>query len=331
MKYRTLGRTGIKASEIGLGSWELGGSYFLRDRSSANNDPAGYADVAEAEAVATIHFGLDHGLTFIDTAPIYGDGESERRVARALRGRPERAQGQVTVETKLGVYAEEGRYRRVFTREVVRREFARSQERLQTDVIDVDLLHSPTREEFGNGESLRALLELKEAGKVCWIGLSSSYDVAHTKEILATGQIDVLQIPLSLMRPEWQDVLGLCRKHNVGVVVREPLFNGYLTGRLTEDTQFSPDDQRSVWGREKHLANVRLAREFAFLTNDQRRPAQAALKWILSFPEITTVIAGSSNRDELAENLAVSDQPDLTADELRGVARVHDRHFAVRA
>src|SRR6476661_6245642 len=112
MNYRTLGRTGISVSEIGLGAWELGGSYYLRERSSANNDPAGYDDVAADEAIATIHWGLEHGLTFVDTAPIYGDGESERRVAAALRGRKE----SVTVETKLCVYAEDGRYRRIFTR-----------------------------------------------------------------------------------------------------------------------------------------------------------------------------------------------------------------------
>lgn len=319
MHYRTLGRTGLTVSEIGLGAWELGGSYALRGRSSAENDPAGYTDVAQDEAIATVHWGLEHGLTFIDTAPIYGDGESERRVARALASRTE----PVVVETKLCVYAEGGSYRRVFTREVVFREFAKSQERLQREVIDVDLLHSPSREEFGNGESLVALRELKEAGKVRWIGVSASYDVDHARELVETGYLDVLQIPLSLMRPEWTGVLEACRRHNVGVVVREPLFSGYLTGHLTEDTVFPPDDQRSVWGRERHLEHVRRARQFAFLANDSRTPAQAALKWILSFPEVSVVIAGSANRRELAENMAVSDQPSLTADDLDRVAAIH--------
>ncbi|MGH2459240.1 MAG: aldo/keto reductase [Chloroflexota bacterium] len=319
MRYRTLGRTGIKVSEIGLGSWELGGSYFLRDRSSAGNDPAGYADVAEQEAVATVHWGLEHGLTFIDTAPIYGDGESERRVARALAGRAE----PVTVETKLCVFAENGGYRRVFTRDVVLREFEKSQQRLGVDVIDVDLLHSPSRQEFGNGESLAALLELKRAGRVRWIGISSSYDLAHTVELVETGHLDVLQIPLSLMRPEWAEVLAACRRHETGVVVREPLFSGYLTGRLGEDTVFSKDDQRSIWGRERHLENLRRANLFKFLANEHRTPAQAALTWILSFAEVSVVIAGSANRAELAENLAVSDQPSLDAEEIERVAAVH--------
>jgi len=323
MQYRTLGRTGIKVSEIGLGSWELGGSYFLRDRSSAGTDPAGYADVAEQEAVATVHWGLEHGLSFVDTAPIYGDGESERRVARALAGRSE----SVTVETKLCVFAEDGRYRRVFTRDVVFREFEESQQRLGADVIDIDLLHSPSREEFGNGESLDALLELKKAGKVRWIGISSSYDVAHTLELIETGHLDVLQIPLSLMRPEWVDVLAACRRHDTGVVVREPLFSGYLTGHLTEDTVFSKDDQRSVWGRERHLENVRRANLFKFLANEGRTPAQAALKWILSFPDVSVVIAGSSNRTELEENLAVSDQASLNAEEIDRVASVHRSRY----
>lgn len=323
MKYRTLGRTGLQVSEIGLGAWELGGSYFLRGRSSAGNDPAGYTDVARNEAISMVHWGLEHGLTFIDTAPIYGDGESERRVAQALNGRSE----PVTVETKLCVFAEDGQYRRVFTRDVVLREFEKSRERLRRDVIDVDLLHSPTREEFGSGESLEALVELKKAGHVRWIGISSSYDVTHTLELIETGLLDVLQIPLSLMRPEWIDVLAACRRHNTGVVVREPLFSGYLTGRLTEETVFAPDDQRSVWGRERHVENVRRARLFDFLATDNRTPAQAALKWILSFPEVSVVIAGSANREELTQNLAVSDQPDLTADELQRVAAVHQARF----
>jgi len=319
MQYRTLGRTGLKVSEIGLGAWELGGSYALRGRSSAENDPAGYTDVAQDEAIATIHWGLEHGLTFIDTAPIYGDGESERRVARALANRTE----PVVVETKLCVFAEDGRYRRVFTRDVVFREFEKSQQRLQREVIDLDLLHSPTREEYGNGESLEALLELKAAGKVRWIGLSAAYDVGHALEILETGHLDVLQIPLSLMRPEWTEVLEACRRHNVGVVVREPLFSGYLTGRITEDTVFAPDDQRSVWGRERHLEHVHRANQFKFLANDRRTLAQGSLKWILSFPEVSVVIAGSANRQELAENMTVSDQPVLTADDLERVAAIH--------
>jgi aryl-alcohol dehydrogenase-like predicted oxidoreductase len=331
MRYRTLGRTGIPVSEIGLGAWELGGSYYLRDRSSKENDPAGYTDVVEAEAIATIHWGLEHGLTFIDTAPIYGDGESERRVARALGDRRETPAGPITVETKLCVFAEGGRYRRIFTREVVLREFARSQERLQRDVIDIDLLHSPSREEFGDGESLRALRELKEAGKVRWIGMSSAYDVDQAREWVETGHLDVLQIPLSLLRPEWQGVLEACRRHGTGVVVREPLYSGYLTGRLIETTEFAVDDQRRVWGRERHLDLVRRANQFRFLATEHRTMAQGALKWILSFPEVSSVIAGSANRPELAENLAVSDLPDLNPLDLERIRRIHGPGSAVHA
>jgi aryl-alcohol dehydrogenase-like predicted oxidoreductase len=331
MRYRVLGRTGREVSEIGLGSWELGGSYFLRERSSTGNDPAGYTDVAEQEAIATVHWGLDHGLTFIDTAPIYGNGESERRVARALVSWSGAGRSKITVETKLGVFAEDGRYRRVFTADVVRRELALSLERLQIDQIDVDLLHSPTRDEYGEGESLTELLQLKRAGKVRWIGVSSSYDVSHTIELVETGLLDVLQIPLSLLRPEWQQVLPACRRHNVGVVVREPLFSGYLTGKLDENTEFSRDDQRSVWGRDRHLENVRRVREFAFLVNDSRTLAQSSLKWILSFPDVSVVIAGSSNRTEIAENMAVSDQPDLNPLDLEHVARLHGNTTTVLA
>src|SRR5262245_16433350 len=311
MNYRVLGKTGISVSEIGLGAWELGGSYYLRDRSSANNDPAGYDDVGADEAAATIHRGLAHGLNFIDTAPIYGDGESERRIAAALRGRSE----PVTVETKPCVFAEAGRCRRVFTRAVVESEFEASRQRLGVDVIDIDLLHSPSREEFGSGESLDALRELKARGKVRWIGVSASYDPEHTLELLETGALDVLQIPLSILRPEMaEQVLPEARRRNVGVVVREPLANGYLTGALSEETQFRPDDQRSVWPRERHVANVRKARALDFLVGARRSLAQASLAWILAQPGVGTVIAGSANRQQLEWNMAATDAPPLTDD-----------------
>jgi aryl-alcohol dehydrogenase-like predicted oxidoreductase len=326
MKYRQLGKTSIKVSEIGLGAWELGGSYYLRDRSSANNDPAGYDDVAADDAVATIHWGLEHGLNFVDTAPIYGDGESERRIARALRGRPE----PVTVETKLCVFAEDGHYRRVFTREVVESEIEKSRQRLGVDVIDIDLLHSPSREEFGDGQSLDALRELKARGKVRWIGVSASYDTEHTLELLETGALDVLQIPLSILKPEMaEQVLPEARRRDVGVVVREPLANGYLTGALDEQTRFRPDDQRSVWPRERHVANVRKAHALEFLVGPRRTLAQASLAWILAQPGVCTVIAGSANREQLEWNMAAADVPPLTGDELERVSQLQRTNFGV--
>ncbi len=329
MKYRELGKTGISVSEIGLGAWELGGAYFLRERSSKNNDPAGYDDVAEDEAIRTIHWGLEHGLNFIDTAPIYGDGESERRVAKALGSRPAGA-GPVTVETKLCVFAEDGAYRRVFTRDVVFREFEKSRQRLGVDVIDVDLLHSPTREEFGDGESLDALRELKAQGKVRWIGVSASYDTEHTLELLETGALDVLQIPLSILRPEMaKEVLPEAKRRNVGVVVREPLANGYLTGAFDESTTFRPDDQRSVWPRERHVANVQKARALGFLVRPDRSLAQASLAWILQQDGVSTVIAGSANRQQLEWNMAASDVAPLTDAELARIVELQDTNFGV--
>lgn len=326
MHYRTLGKTGISVSEIGLGAWELGGAYTLRNRSSANNDPAGYDDVVADEAIGTIHWGLEHGLNFIDTAPIYGLGESERRIAQALRGRGE----PVTVETKLCVYGEDGQYKRVFTREVVEREFELSRQRLGVDQITIDLLHSPSREEFGEGESLDALRDLKARGLVKWIGVSASYDTEHTLELLDTGALDVLQVPMSVLRPEFAGaVLAEARRRNVGVVVREPLANGYLTGVFDENTTFRPDDQRSVWPRERHLGNVQKARSLAFLVKPGRSLAQASLAWILAQAGVCTVIAGSANRQQLEWNMAASEVEPLTDDELKRVAELQDTNFGV--
>ncbi|MBV9544242.1 MAG: aldo/keto reductase [Chloroflexi bacterium] len=326
MQYRTLGRTGIRVSEIGLGAWELGGAYFLRDRSSSNVDPAGYDDVSEQAAIDMLRWGLDHGLTFIDTAPVYGNGESERRVARALARRSET----VTVETKLGVFADEGHYRRLFSREVVLRECERSRERLGVQTIDIDLLHSPSRQEFGAGEALDAMQELKAQGKVRWIGVSASYDVQHTLELLATGVLDVLQIPLSILQPDFvYEVLPEALARNVGVVVREPLANGYLTGAFDEQTRFGADDQRSIWPVERHLLSVRKARSLEFLIQPGRSLAQASLAWVLAQPGVSTVIPGSANQEQLAWNLAASDVPRLSDGELARVAELQRTNFGL--
>jgi aryl-alcohol dehydrogenase-like predicted oxidoreductase len=126
-----------------------------------------------------------------------------------------------------------------------------------------------------------------------------------------------------------EQVLPEALRRNVGVVVREPLANGYLTGALNEQTQFRPDDQRSVWPRERHLANVAKARALEFLVGPGRSLAQASLAWILAQPGVCTVIAGSANRQQLEWNMAASDVTPLTPDELARVAELQRTNFGV--
>ena len=140
-------------------------------------------------------------------------------------------------------------------------------------------------------------------------------------ELLATGALDVLQIPLSILHPDSaREVLAEARAPDVGVVLREPLANGYLTGAFDERTRFGVDDQRALWPRERHLLHVRKARALEFLVRPGRSLAQ---------PGVSTVIPGSANREQLAWNLAASDVPPLSEGELARVAELQRTNFGL--
>ena len=327
MEYRRLGeRTGLHVSAIGLGAWGIGGPVAVKNRTGPDLAPANYGSLTEDEAFATIDAALEAGVTFIDTAPFYGgDGVSETRIGRALRGRDG-----IVVATKVGVFKEGDQYRRVFTREVVRRQIEESRRRLDRDVLDVELIHSPSRVEYGNGESLDELVAQKAAGRVRFIGFSIGYDAQQGLEFLRTGAVDVLEAPLSLLRPQVADqLLAAADRLGVGVIAREPLANGFLTGRFRRDTEFPEDDQRRNWPRAQVVDFVERAEQFRFLCEGTgRTPSQAALAWVLSHPEIATVIGGAMRPPEIQENAAAADTPPLTAAELARVRAIHARALA---
>jgi aryl-alcohol dehydrogenase-like predicted oxidoreductase len=325
VKYRILGeRTGLRVSEIGLGAWGIGGPVAVKNRTGPNLAPANYGTIEEAQAIATIHAALDSGVNFIDTAPFYGgDGVSERRIGAALRGRSD----EVIVATKVGVFKEGDEYRRIFTREVVRRQVEQSRQNLGRDVLDIELVHSPTRAEYGNGEALDELVAQKAAGRVRFIGFSIMGDPVQGMEFLRTGVVDVLEVPFSLLRPQVADaLLPMAAKMGVGVIAREPLANGFLTGRFTRETQFPPEDQRGNLSRAQIAENVERAEEFAFLAQGTgRTPSQGALQWVLANPAITTVIAGAMAPGEARENAAVPDVAPLTGADVGRVRAIHER------
>lgn len=322
MNYRMLGRTGFSVSEISLGAWSLGGIVRVRNRTSKNADPCGYGEVAEADGIAIVHKALGLGINFIDTAPIYGDGKSELRVCKALAtsGRDD-----VHISTKCGVYAENGEYVRIFTRDVILREVEKSLKRLGRTVLDIDLLHSPTIAEFGDGSGWEALLDLKDQGIVRFVGISVLFEPGQAREFVESGLCDVVMLKVNLLDTTMLPILELAQKHNVGVMVRESLAGGFLTGLFDENTQFRPDDQRSCWPREQVLDSIRRAERLRFLVRPDRTLAQAAIQWVLSLPGVSTVTAGCGTIAELEENATVSDMPPLSPDELERVREVMNK------
>ncbi|MHB1459886.1 MAG: aldo/keto reductase [Armatimonadota bacterium] len=313
MKYRKLGRTNLNVSEISLGAWSLGGIVRVRNRTSANADPCGYGEVSEVDGIAIVKHALTLGINFIDTAPMYGDGHSELRVQKALQ-----ASGRTDIMlcTKCGVFAEDGEYVRRFTRDVVLREVEKSLKRLGRDSVDIELLHSPTIAEYGDGDCWKALLELKQQGVVRWVGISINSELDQAREFVESGLCDVMMLKLNMLDTAMLPVCELAQKNNVGIMIREAFAGGFLTGAFNENTVFTPDDQRAMMSREYVLSLLRKVEKLKPLANDRRSLAQTALLWLLSLPGVSTVTVGTSSKQRLTENSAVSDMPPLTTREL---------------
>jgi aryl-alcohol dehydrogenase-like predicted oxidoreductase len=298
-------------SDIGLGTYPLSGASFTKG--SYWEGPNTYGHVSAEEAKATILYAIESGLNFIDTAPVYG--QSEAVIGDLLDGAPDG----VIVETKAGEYvAEYDVLTRDFTEAQILRSVAESKRLLRTDVIDIVLLHSPTAEEFGDGEPLDLLCRLRDNGQVRYIGVSVGNGPEEAIQLIRTGKVDVLQVEFNLLRPQMAlELLPLAKAEDIGIVVRVPLASGFLTGRIKEDHVFADDDYRSKTSREAIVRGARRAKEFkSFVRDGVTTLPELALRYILSFDGVSTIIAGAMNREELKRNLAVSDKGPLQASQL---------------
>ena len=312
MRYRPLGNTGHDVSEVGLGTYPLGGA--LITSGSYWSGPATYGTVTLETAVETIHHGLSLGLNFIDTAPVYS--EAEVYIAEALRRRPQHLQGmEVFVETKGGEHvlpAADGGppvLARDFSRDALRASVQRSKERLQTDLIEAVLLHSPVADEMAE-DPLGLLAELRAERHVGHIGVSASDVTEAIRLIEEDGRAEIIQIGFSLLEPEpTERLLPLAEEHGIAIVIRSPLASGFLSGSFTADHEFGPDDHRSIIPRERLAARLREANSFMWLVEEgiAESLSEAALRYILSFSGVTSVIPGAMNPEELEQNVAMSD------------------------
>jgi aryl-alcohol dehydrogenase-like predicted oxidoreductase len=310
--YRPLGNTGWNISEISLGTYPLGGA--LHTSGNYWSGPATYGAVALEEAVATIHAGLGQKLNFIDTAPVYG--EAERFIAQALQHWPERLEShRVYVATKCGehVYSVSGgglpELKRDFSRAALQASLDRSRQRLGVDCLDLVFLHSPKPDDLAE-DPLGLLVELRDRGQVTHIGVSA-WSIQHTVELIRNDhRVKVLEVSFNLLQPQAaRQLFPLAAERGLGLVIRSPLASGFLTGEITEEHVFKPDDYRSQMPREQLVRQVQQARAFSWLVEEgfAANLSEAALRYILSFPQVSTIIPGAMNVSELTRNLAVSD------------------------
>lgn len=317
MKYRTLGRTGLRCSEIGLGTWAFAST--------------AYGDVAEAEAREAAGAALDAGITFFDTAPLYGtperDGIAEEILGRALGSKRDN----VIISTKFGRNPTLGGAPQFHARRA-RESVEESLRRLGTDRIDLLFFHSPFSPDEIHDDVWEALGQLKQEGKICHVGHSISMfeqTESMARQWAEERKIDAVQVVWSLMNREARGLIAAMGGAGVGVVAREALGNGFLTGTVARDTVFPANNLNARYSREEIAARVDYAQSLRFLVRgDIGTLPQAALRWVLDQPGVSLVLSGARNRAEILDGAAASDASPFTAEELRQADALHRHDFS---
>ncbi|MFD7668160.1 aldo/keto reductase [Streptomyces sp. NPDC059788] len=311
MRYRELGRSGLSVSEIGYGTWGIGG--------------ASWVGATEGASVRALHRALDLGVNFIDTARGYGD--SERIVGRVVR---ERSGGEVLVATKVapknGVWpAPDGLDpAETFPGAHIRDSLETSLRVSGLDHFDVLQFHVWSDDWVGRGDWLDTIAELKREGKIRLFGVSlNDHQAENGLTLVRSGVVDSVQVIYNIFDQAPADVLlPACEEYGVGVIVRVALDEGGLTGRITAGATFPEGDWRNRYFRDDRAAQVeqRVAKIVADLGIASDEIAEYALRFVLSAPAVSTVVPGMRSVRNVERNTALSDGHPLTAGQLAVLA-----------
>ncbi|MBX3063719.1 MAG: aldo/keto reductase [Anaerolineae bacterium] len=319
MNKRTLGRSNIEVSPLGMGCWAIGGLWRWLD------GPGGWGEVDDAESIRTVQAALDHGINFFDTAANYGTGHSERILAQGLQGKRDRA----VIATKFGFNVNEAAKQVTFYADPtdvvknLRTECETSLRRLNTDYIDLYQFHVwdfPLE----HAAAVRDLLEtLVREGKIRSYGWST--DSVENAKLFAEGEHCVaIQHDLNVVR-DAPEMLALCEQLNLASVNRSPLARGALTGKYTKQTVFAENDVRTDdWSKEAFFTPTldKLAALRDILTSSGRSLTQGALAWIWGRSEKTIPIPGIRTVAQAEENAGAMKFGALTADQMRQVDEI---------
>lgn len=315
MKYRTLGRTGLRVSELGFGTWAFGGN--------SHDEKAEQAD--DAVSVRAIQQALELGCNFFDTADIYGHGHSEEILTRGLNAAGKL--NDVYVASKVGGNFYGDKTKTDFSVTYIRSALEQSLRRLHRDYIDLYQLHNPSRLVIEDGQVFEVLDELKASGKIRHYGVSV-HSVTEGLACLKSGKPDTVQIVwnmFSLAQSEnpAENLFPLAQEMNIGIIGREPLANGFLTGKQKLDTKYPEGDIRATWPINYRAYRIRLAEALRFLEQDNTRTLpQAAVRFALDETAISTVLVGAKTPEQVQENFAAAQLPPLTKAEQAHISSV---------
>ncbi|MEB3286839.1 MAG: aldo/keto reductase [Vampirovibrionales bacterium] len=317
MRYRTLGKTGLSVSEIGFGGWEIGG-----------DSAKGFGPADESDSLLALNAAYDAGCTFFDTADVYGYGQSERLIAKALKGWQ---RDRVTIASKVGMDFSEAlsnpskEPHPLFSQAHLERACEESLKRLGVEAIDLYQLHTPSLALIQAGHIFQVLKNLKAQGKIRFYGISI-HDPQEGIQAISVGEVDCVQVAINLFgqRP-LEALLDCCRENNIGLIAREALAQGFLSGRFDIEEPLCANDVRAVWPKPLRQRRLLASEKFLPLL-DKMLPYPGlyalALRYGLSFPEVSTVLAGSKNAHHTRENMAAADLEPLSRAGLESIQAI---------
>ncbi len=318
MNYRTLGKTGISVSEIGFGAWAIGGSW---------------GNVQDDESRKALDLAIKNGITFFDTADVYGDGHSEELIAEIKRQHPD-----LTIATKAGrrlsPHVADG-----YTKENLNAFVDRSREKLDMQTLDLVQLHCPPTEVYYMPEVFAHLDEMMKTGKIKHYGVSVE-KVEEGLKAIEYPNVKTVQIIFNMFRQRPIELFFKeCEKRNVGIIVRVPLASGLLTGKMTKKSEFDKNDHRSFNKEGKAFDigetfagvdfenGIDAVEELKKIKPQAYTMAQFALRWILDFPAVSTVIAGARNEQQVLDNTKASELPPLSNDLHTQVTEIYNKYI----
>lgn len=295
METRKLGYTELKLTRIGLGTWAHGGG----------NWKFSWGPQDDQSSIKAIHKGLDSGVNWIDTAPVYGLGHAETVTGKAIKGMAHKPY----IATKCSrVWDDKGNITSNLSKDNIKKECEASLKRIQIDTIDLYQIHWPQPEEK-LPEAWGAINELIQEGKIRYGGVSN-FNMDQIRRIEPLHPVASLQPPYSMLKRDIEKgLLQFCRNEGIGVVVYSPLQKGLLTGKMTPERikELPPDDHRKldVFFQEPLLERIleKVSQLTRFALEREKTMAQLAIAWVLRRPEVTSAIVGARTPEQISEIL----------------------------
>jgi aryl-alcohol dehydrogenase-like predicted oxidoreductase len=319
VKYRQLGRTGMNVSEISFGAWAIGSSW---------------GKVDDKESLTALHKAVDWGVNFFDTADVYGDGRSEKLIARLLKERKETLYVATKAGRKLEPHVAEK-----YTAQNIRRFVDGSLKNLGVQTLDLLQLHCPPTAVYYNPELFHALDEMVKSGKLRNYGVSVEKVEEALKAIEYPG-VKTVQIIFNMFRQRPAELFFReARARRIGVLARVPLASGLLTGKMSRTSRFSREDHRNfnrrgqAFDRGETFAGVdyekglKAVEELKKILPTGFSMTQFALRWILMHEAVSCAIPGAKRPEQVADNCATSDLPRLSGKLMRQVQEIYDKYI----